>query len=279
MKLCTFISYEGTECVGLVKDNKIYRLSGYKDMIDLIQKYNPDKIERDLKEAYNSFSFEEVTFMAPVTNPRKLIFIGLNYRDHIKESNSTVPEFPVLFAKFSNSLIGNNQNVIIPRVVNKCDFEAELAFVVGKTAKNVDIDNAMEYVFGYTICNDVSARDLQFRVSQWLSGKAIDTFAPMGPVIVTADEIKDPHNLDISCRINGELRQKSNTRELIFNIPYLISYISKIMTLEPGDIISTGTPQGVILGAKDQVWLREGDVCEIEIKNIGVLRNVFINEK
>ena len=279
MKLCTFVNQEGQECVGLVKDNKICRLSGYKDMIELIQKYDSDKIEYDLKEAEDCFSLEEVSLMAPVTNPRKMIFVGFNYRDHAKESKSAIPEFPVLFSKFSNSLIGNNQNVIIPQVVKKCDFEAELAFVIGKTAKNVDIDDAMEYVFGYTICNDVSARDLQLRVSQWLSGKAIDTFAPMGPVIATADEIGDPHNLDISCRVNGVLRQKSNTRELIFNIPFLISYISRTLTLEPGDIISTGTPQGVILGSEDPVWLKEGDVCEIEVENIGVLRNVFVYEK
>jgi len=279
MKLCTFVNHDGTQCIGLVKDKKVYQLSGYKDMVELIQKYNREKIECDLKKVKNVYAFEEINFMAPVTNPRKMIFVGLNYRDHIKESESTIPDYPVLFSKFNNSLLGNNQNVIIPRVVKKCDFEAELAFVIGKTAKNVDIDDAMEYVFGYTICNDVSARDLQFRVSQWLSGKAIDTFAPMGPVIVTADEIENPHNLDISCKINGELRQKSNTGELIFNIPFLLSYISKTITLEPGDIISTGTPQGVILGTKDQVWLKEGDVCEIEIENIGVLRNVFINEK
>jgi 2-keto-4-pentenoate hydratase/2-oxohepta-3-ene-1,7-dioic acid hydratase (catechol pathway) len=263
----------------MVKGESVYRLSDYEDMTELIMNYNSDKIQRSLKQATDIYALEEVKFMAPVTKPGKLIFVGLNYRDHAEESECPIPEYPILFSKYSNSLLGHGQNVIIPDTVSKCDFEAEFAFVIGKTAKNINVEDAMKYVFGYTICNDVSARDLQLRVSQWLYGKSIDTFAPMGPVIATADEIKDPHNLDISCRINGLQRQKSNTRELIFNVPCLLSYISRTITLEPGDIISTGTPAGVILATKDPVWLKDGDICEVEIEGIGVLRNIFANEK
>ncbi len=278
MKLCTFVDHDGLEGVGAVKGERIYRLSGYADMTGLIKNYNADEIRRSLKHAKDIYAFEEVKFMAPVTKPGKMIFVGLNYRDHAEESNCPIPEYPILFSKYSNSLVGHGRNVIIPGMVSQCDFEAEFAFVVGKTAKNVHTEDAMNYVFGYTICNDVSARDLQLRVSQWLYGKSVDTFAPMGPVITTADEIENPHNLNISCRVNGMLRQKSNTRELIFNVAFLLSYISRAITLEPGDIISTGTPAGVILATKAPVWLQDGDVCEAEIEGIGVLRNIFVKE-
>lgn len=260
------------------KDGKIFGLSDYKDMIDLIERFDVDEIQRSIKKAKGEFAFEDSKFMAPVTRPSKMIFVGLNYRDHARETDSPIPESPVLFAKYRNSLIGHGENVIIPRETKKCDYEAEFAFIIGKTAKNVNIEDALEYVFGYTICNDVSARDLQHRTSQWLRGKAIDTFAPMGPVLVTTDEIENPDNMNIYCRINGELRQKSNTKEMVFNVPYLLSYLSGTISLEPGDIISTGTPAGVAIGMKDPVWMKEGDVCEVEIEGIGTLRNVFVNE-
>ena len=277
MHVCTFINRDGRESVGVVKGESIIELPDYKDMVEFIGTCDPYRIQKSLERAERAYDFGETRFMAPVTNPEKMIFVGLNYRDHARETNSPIPEYPILFSKFRNSLIGHNENIVIPGETKKCDYEAELAFIVGRTARNIRIEDAMQYVFGYTICNDVSARDLQKRVSQWLSGKSADTFAPMGPVIVTADEIEDPHNLNIGCRINGVQRQKSNTRELIFTVPYLLSYISRTITLQPGDIISTGTPSGVALGMENPVWLKEGDICEIEVEGIGILRNGIVN--
>lgn len=278
MRLCTFITDEGMECIGIVMGGSILISLAYNDMTDLICNYDKEKILDSIQQPKKTFSIENLKFMAPVTKPSKMIFVGLNYRDHAEETNNSLPACPVLFAKYSNSLTGHGQNVIIPKETKQCDYEAELAVVIGKKARNVSPQEAMEYVFGYTACNDVSARDIQVQTSQWLRGKAIDTFAPMGPVLVTKDEIKDPRNLNILCRHNGIVRQKSNTKMLVFDIPNLVSFISKTMTLEPGDIISTGTPAGVILSMKDPVWLKKGDVCEVEIDGIGTLRNTFVEE-
>jgi 2-keto-4-pentenoate hydratase/2-oxohepta-3-ene-1,7-dioic acid hydratase in catechol pathway len=278
MKFCTFKNHNGEVKLGVVdSNNSIHELENYKNMKELIIRYKDDmvKIQEVAAKSKNIYSNDRIRFLAPVTDPDKMIFVGLNYRDHARETNSSLPEYPVLFAKFRNSLIGSGEDVIIPYETKKCDYEGELAFIIGNTAKNVEVENAMKYVFGYTICNDVSARDLQSQTSQWLRGKAVDTFAPMGPVLVTADEIENPHNLKLFCRVNGVERQKSNTKEMIFNIPYLISYLSRTITLEPGDIVSTGTPSGVIIGMKDQIWLEDGDVCEVEIEKIGILKNCF----
>lgn len=278
MKFCTFRDTHGNMKVGVQKrDTGIVELTDYRDMKDLINSYDRDikKIEKIIEKGSAVYKDNDIQFMAPVLNPDKIIFIGLNYRDHAREINTPIPEFPILFSKYRNSLIGSGENIVIPDETKKCDYEAEFAFIIGRTARNINVEDAMRYVFGYTICNDVSARDLQGQTSQWLIGKAVDTFAPMGPFAVTTDEIDNPHNLNITCKINGTLRQKSNTKELIFNIPFLLSFLSRTITLEPGDIISTGTPAGVIIGMKEQVWMKDGDICEIEIEGIGILRNKF----
>lgn len=221
----------------------------------------------------------EVKLLPPITDPEKIICIGLNYYDHVMESNMEVPKVPVLFPKYNNCLAGHEDDVVIPSEVTQCDYEVELAVVIGRTAKRVPLEEAMNYVYGYTILNDVSARDIQLYEPQWTRGKAIDGFAPTGPWIVTADEIKNPGQLGISLKLNGETMQDSNTKELIFDVPYLISFLSRTMTLQPGDMVSTGTPPGVGMGRKPQVWLKPGDVVEASVEGIGTLRNTFIVDR
>jgi 2-keto-4-pentenoate hydratase/2-oxohepta-3-ene-1,7-dioic acid hydratase in catechol pathway len=222
--------------------------------------------------------FSKVTLGAPIPRPSKLICIGLNYRDHAIESGMEIPQFPTVFNKFANSIIGPGEEIILPKASEKPDYEAELAFVIGEGGRYIKADDWKKHVFGYTIINDVSARDFQLRTTQWMIGKAFDTFCPMGPWIVTADEIEDPHNLDIKMTINGEVLQNSNTRELIFRIPELIEYLSSVMTLQAGDIVSTGTPAGVGLGHKPPRWLKPGDECVVSISGIGELRNPVVAE-
>ena len=211
-----------------------------------------------------------------VTKPEKIICVGLNYVDHAKESNMDIPTYPVLFSKFNNALAAHNQTISLPKDAQKFDYEAELVIVIGKEASKISKEEALSYVFGYTVGNDFSARDLQFRSGQWLLGKSCDDFAPIGPVLVTSDEL-DPQNLDIKCTVNGELRQSANTRDMIFDCATIISYVSQFMTLKPGDIIFSGTPDGVILGNPEekQQWLKSGDEVCITIENIGDLVNVL----
>ncbi|MDI4648394.1 fumarylacetoacetate hydrolase family protein [Cohnella hashimotonis] len=225
------------------------------------------------------YRLSDVKLLSPLTDPEKIVCIGLNYHDHVIESNMQVPKVPVLFPKYNNCLTGHEDEVAIPAEVTQCDYEVELAVVIGKTAKRVPLESAMDYVFGYTVLNDVSARDIQLNEPQWTRGKAIDGFAPTGPWIVTADEIGDPGKLDISLKLNGVTMQDSNTKELIFDVPYLVSFLSNTMTLQPGDIISTGTPPGVGMGKKPQVWLKPGDVVEATVEGIGTLRNTFVSER
>ena len=219
-----------------------------------------------------------VKLTAPIARPPKILCIGLNYRDHAIESKMEVPSVPTVFAKFGNAVIGPGEPIVIPAVTQKPDNEAEFAVVIGKRCKHVLRSEWKDCVFGYTIVNDVSARDVQLATSQWTLGKSLDTFAPIGPHIVTADEIPDPHALDIRLSIDGETLQDSNTRELIFNVPALIEYLSSMLTLEPGDIISTGTPAGVGLGRTPPRWLRPGEEVVIEIEKIGTLRNPVVAE-
>ncbi|NHM33053.1 fumarylacetoacetate hydrolase family protein [Neobacillus terrae] len=218
----------------------------------------------------------EIHFAPVVSSPDKIICVGLNYINHAKESKMDVPTSPILFSKFNNALAAHGETVKIPQYAEQMDYEAELVLVIGKTAQNVSEEEALAYVFGYTIGNDVSARDLQFKTNQWLLGKSPDGFAPIGPFLVTSDEI-DPMNLTVECRVNGEVRQKGNTKDMIFNCAAIISYASKYMTLKPGDIIFTGTPDGVILGyeKEKQKWLQPGDVMVITIEPIGELKNVL----
>ncbi len=206
----------------------------------------------------------------------KIICVGLNYRRHAAESGQAVPESPVLFPKYANGLAGANEELPLPRNAVKHDYEAELAFVIGRQARNVSEEDALNYVFGYCNANDLSARDLQMRTSQWLLGKALDKFLPVGPYLVTADEVGDPQKLQIRCILNGEVRQDSNTSDMIFPISYIVSYLSQYLTLEPGDLILTGTPEGVILGHKDPKWLVPSDTVTIEIERLGSLTNVLV---
>jgi len=219
----------------------------------------------------------ECRLLAPVPFPGKIICVGLNYMDHAAESGSRVPEQPVLFSKYNNAIIGPGEAILLPSVSSQVDYEAELAVVIGKAGKNISKDEAMNHVFGYTLFNDISARDLQF-IDQWMKGKTLDTFAPTGPWIVEAGDIADPHALGIRLRLNGKEMQSSSTAHMIFDIPTLISYISRLITLEPGDLIATGTPAGVGFVRKPPVFLRPGDEVEVEIEQIGVLRNRVVAE-
>src|SRR6267378_2269127 len=216
---------------------------------------------------------EDAYWFAPVPRPGKLICIGLNYRDHAAESNMAIPERPVVFSKFSTAVIAPGEAVVLPATSEQVDYEAELAVVIGRRAKNVSASSALDYVLGYTAFNDVSARDFQFADGQWQRGKSCDTFAPMGPAIVTADEIPDPHKLAIKLRLNGKTMQDSNTDQLIFGIPELIAFLSETITLEPGDVIATGTPAGVGFARKPPVFLKHGDEMEVEIEKIGTLNS------
>lgn len=216
---------------------------------------------------------KDIKICSPVPAPRKIICIGLNYRNHAIESGMEIPKSPIIFSKFSTCVIAANEPIILPEGSEQVDFESELAFVIGRKAKNVKLADAMDYVFGYTNFNDVSARDFQFADGQWQRGKSCDTFAPMGEFIATKDEIEDPDNLRIQFRLNGETLQDSTTNELIFKIPELIEFLSRSITLEPGDVIATGTPPGVGFARKPPVFLKDGDVAEVEIEGLGVLKN------
>ena len=221
----------------------------------------------------------EVTLKAPIPCPGKIICIGLNYRDHAAERNRTVPDFPTVFSKYTNVVIGPGEAIVIPKVTDQVDYEAELAVVIGRRAKHVAETDALDYVAGYTPFNDVSARDYQQRTGQWTIGKTFDTFGPMGPALVTADEVPDPHNLNLSLHIGDEVLQSSNTRHLIFSINFLIACLSTIMTLEPGDLISTGTPAGVGVAREPKRFLRPGEVVEVEIEGLGTLSNPVVAER
>lgn len=238
------------------------------DVVKLLAKSQTEKVEKlFLPEA-------EATYAPCVTNPEKIICVGLNYLDHADESKMEVPLSPVIFSKFNNALAAHNQEILLPQGAKQFDYEAELVIVIGKTAENVSSENAISHIFGYTIGNDLSARDLQFRTGQWLLGKTCDGFAPIGPYLVTADEV-NPSNLEINCRVNGELKQQGNTKNMIFDCSYIVSYLSNYMTLKPGDIIFTGTPAGVILGIPEEQrnWLKSGDEVIVSIEKIGSLKN------
>ncbi len=216
-----------------------------------------------------------VRFLPPVPDPRKIACIGLNYRDHAAESGAKIPDEPILFTKFATALVGHEADIVLPSVSNEVDYEAELVIVVGKRGKNIKDPEAMEFVAGYTVGHDVSARDWQLKKEgkQWTIGKTFDTFAPVGPVLVTPDEVADPHNLAIRLRLNGQTMQDSNTRQMIFGVGPLVAYLSQVFTLEPGDLIFTGTPPGVGFARKPPVFLKPGDTVEVEIDRLGVLRN------
>ena len=223
---------------------------------------------------------QDVRLLAPVPDPQKVICVGLNYKDHAAESGVPAPDEPVLFSKFPSALIGHGESIVLPAASTEVDYEAELVVVIGRRGRHIPRNRALEYVGGYAVGHDVSARDWQMNKpgKQWMAGKTFDTFAPVGPEIVTPDEAGDPHNLGIRLRLNGQTMQDSSTSQLIFRVDVLIEYMSKVFTLEPGDLIFTGTPPGVGMARKPPVWLKPGDVVEVEIDRLGTLRNPVVAE-
>ncbi len=280
-----FVTFEvnGQARPGVVAgNNTVVDLSpaGFDSVLQVIES-GPEgrgKIEKFVSTAKSSPSLDSVRLLAPIQKPRKLICVGLNYLDHAKETGAEIPSVPTIFNKFATAVIGPGANIVLPKVSKAPDYEAEFAFVIGRGGRHIKGEDWPNHVFGYTIVNDVSARDYQRATTQWLMGKTFDTFAPIGPWIVTTDEIADPHNLDIRMEINGEVLQNSNTRELIFKIPDLISFLSSVFTLEPGDIVSTGTPSGVGMARTPPRYLRPGDDVIVKISGIGELRNPVVAE-
>ncbi|MED4958598.1 fumarylacetoacetate hydrolase family protein [Paenibacillus macerans] len=294
MKLLHFRNGGGL-CIGWKTEDAVYNLSGFAakeglpfpDSLDLLIRSGSEGTEQlaavlramNGKDKQSDFSVDEdeIEFAPVVLNPEKILCVGLNYLSHVKESNMAVPDSPVLFSKFNNALAGHKQDIVLPATAQQVDYEAELVIIIGKEARNVSKADALSYVYGYTAGNDISARDLQMKTSQWLLGKTLDFFAPVGPYLVTGDEL-DPAHLSIECRVNGELRQSGNTENMIFGCAELISYISRYITLMPGDCIFTGTPEGVILGDPPdrQTWLKSGDELEVTIEGIGRLKNKLV---
>lgn len=244
---------------------------GIEELEDLI---------RLIKEDSNATLVDEnsITYAASIGHPEKIICIGLNYISHAEESKMEIPKEPVIFSKFNNSIAAHKQEIPLPLTAEKYDYEAELVLIIGKEAKNISVEEAKDYIFGYSVGNDLSARDLQMKSGQWLIGKTLDHFAPIGPYTVPSKFIEDPHHLEIKCEVNGEVRQQANTKDMIFNCYEIVSYISKYMTLKPGDIIFTGTPEGVILGypEAEQVWLKPKDKVSVSIEKIGTLKNTLV---
>lgn len=223
----------------------------------------------------------DVTLLAPVPHPGKILCIGHNYKGHIGIGKTELPEHPNMFCKTANTIIAHQQAILVPRVTTQVDYEAELAVIIGKRGRDIPVARAMEHIAGYSIFNDVSARDYQKRTSQWFLGKSFDTFGPLGPALVTKDEIPDPHCLNLELTVNGVPKQRTNTSDLIFSVPFLVSYLSQVMTLDPGDIIATGTPAKLVLSeskgfpeaANPQRFLEPGDIVSITIQKLGTLTN------
>ncbi len=282
MKIIKFMQGE-IKYFGIMNgENEIAKLK-YDNVWDIIE--NIDKIKSN--QMFSEFIIDKnlISILAPIEHPKRNIFcIGKNYIEHAKELTGKpikeidgIPDDPIYFAKVAYPAIGDNAEIKLHSgVTDEVDYEVELGVIISKVCKNVSKENAKEYIFGYTIINDITARDLQGKHFQWLRGKSLDTFCPMGPVIVTADEISNHSNLKISLSVNGEIRQDSNTSKMIFNIEYLISELSKGMTLMPGDIIATGTPKGVGMGFTPPKYLKEGDEVICKIENIGELKNILV---
>ncbi|MCI5547125.1 MAG: fumarylacetoacetate hydrolase family protein [Clostridiales bacterium] len=251
---------------------------GYHTMMDAIERIDELPRALEMAEAKETpLAPEDARFLPVVSRPGKIVCVGVNYGRHVKECGQSLPDAPVLFSKFATALSAHKDSVAIPRGVERLDYEAELVMVIGRRAHCVSADEAMDYVFGCTCGNDLSARDWQSRSSQWLAGKTPDGFAPVGPWITTIDAMHEIQDLEIACALNGQLRQYASTGDMIFSCAEIVSYVSSVMTLEPGDLIFTGTPDGVILGLPEEQrrWLKPGDVLEVSIENIGTLRTVI----
>ncbi len=234
-----------------------------------------DEIKNKIKDLPYKESISKFKLLSPIPNPNKIICLAYNYSDHAKEQGLQPPEDPVIVIKPRTALTSTESDIVCPDFVSKLDYEVELAVIIGKNCKNVSVEDASRTVFGYMVFNDVSARDIQFKDKQFTRGKSFDSFAPCGPWITTVDEIQDAHNLKITTKINGELRQNSSTSNMFIKIPEIISKISKVMTLEKGDIIATGTPAGVMLNNPNAIFLKDGDKVEMEIEGLGILKNTI----
>jgi 2-keto-4-pentenoate hydratase/2-oxohepta-3-ene-1,7-dioic acid hydratase in catechol pathway len=288
--------YEEKEQAGILLNDKIVNLSkfgrdkGYalansvEDLItneretSMILKSLHDSDQTRLKEA--SVPLSGSVIKAPLISPPKIICLGLNYRDHVAEQKATFPSDPIIFMKPRTAIIGPNENIVKPNFVEQLDYEAELAIIIGQRAKNIPVSEAYSCIFGYTILNDVSARDIQFKDIQWTRGKGFDTFAPIGPSIVTKDQLQKVSNLSIRTWVDGQIRQNSTTANMIFNVQEIVHHLSRVMTLEPCDIIATGTPGGVGFAMKPEPkFLVAGSIVRIEIEGIGVLENTVMDEK
>jgi len=276
MKLIRF-GEPGHEKPGIIINDILYDVSAFRE------DYNESFFEQDgltrltafLKDTSHELSVisEDVRIGCPVARPSKIVCVGLNYAKHATETNATLPKEPIIFLKSTTALSGPNDEVIIPKNSTKTDWEVELAVVIGKKASYIEEEDAIHYIAGYCLHNDISEREFQLeRGGTWDKGKGCDTFAPIGPWLVTTDEIKDPHTLRLWLKVNDKMMQDSNTDDLVFNIPFLIAYISQFMTLLPGDIISTGTPHGVGLGFNPPIYLKDGDVMELGIDGLGIAK-------
>lgn len=280
MKLATFET-GGRERIGIVKGEDIVDITGVApNMIALISDWSrlKDRVAHLAVESNPDYRVGAVHLLAPVPRPQKILAIGLNYADHIAESGAATPERQIWFSKLPNAVNGPYDPIQMPRASSAIDYEAELVFVVGKRCRHVSKEKASEVIFGYVAGNDISVRDWQFHTAQWLVGKSFDTHAPFGPWIVTSDEIGDPHALGIRCLVNGQIRQSSNTKNLVFNCFDQIAYLSQAMTLEPGDIVFTGTPGGVGQSMKPPNLLKSGDTVRVEIDKIGFLSAKMVPE-
>jgi 2-keto-4-pentenoate hydratase/2-oxohepta-3-ene-1,7-dioic acid hydratase in catechol pathway len=282
MRLVTFVEGEKAARPGLVVDGGVVDLGavGFKDAIAFMSA--PVSVQADVAGAAarsrTRIALEEVRLLAPVPNPPRIFGIGVNYAEHAAESGSKTRDVPTVFIVLSSAVVGPGADVVLPPNSSMVDYEAELAVVIGKAGHRIAASEWEEHVFGYTMMNDVSARDVQRATTQWSLGKSFPTFAPMGPWVVTKDEIADPHRLGISLTIGGERLQDSNTSQMIYRIPALIEYLSGIVALQVGDVISTGTPAGVGMGRTPQRWLKVGDEMVIAIEGIGELRNPVVAE-
>ena len=276
MKLITFRRGEHEPRPGLLVGESVVDLGalGFADTLPVL--HSDAWVIGVEAERSPRIPLSQVTLLAPLPHPRRIFCVGLNYRDHAVESKMEIPKVPTIFMKLPSAVVGPNESVRIPAMTHQPDYEVELAIVIGKGGRKIPKERWEEHVFGYTILNDVSARDVQLATSQWTLGKSFDTFCPIGPAIVTRDEIQDPHTLEIRLSIGNEVLQHSNTRELIFKAPELIAYLSSVTALETGDIISTGTPAGVGLGRTPQRWLRPGETMVAEIEKLGTLSNPVV---
>jgi len=278
------LSYDNNETYGFVNGDKVSTKDEitYSTGVPIPQNIKDflfdgwyDEIKNKIKDLPYEENISKYKLLPPIPNPNKIICLAFNYVDHAKEQGLQAPEDPALVIKPRTALNSTNSDIVCPDFVTQLDYEVELALIIGKNCKNVSVDDAFNSIFGYMIFNDVSARDIQFKDKQFTRGKSFDSFAPCGPWITTKDEIKDPQNLKMTTKINGELRQNSSSNNMFIKIPDIVSKISKVMTLEKGDIISTGTPAGVMLNKPNAVFLKDGDKVEMEIENLGILNNTI----